>query len=677
MTSDTVTDSLGRTWQLGAALGRGSWGWSRSVRDPGGREAVLKVPYGPGEPADPEVCARVSREQAEFVQDHAFGLGGGGAGRVQSPRLEATVDLGGGRVGLVTPRYATLERRLDGGLPLSEALSIVQRIASSLADANRAHGNLKPSNVWLGERGEIVLADPCTASIASHGGGLRAPDGPGRAFLPPEAEHLGKDAACHDSWALCQILWTALLRQPAAAGVDKLALATAKDKAHAAFGQEGSNPRFRGRVAERLGALLSRGLAPDRTPSPPYRFESLRELSDRLAEVVALVRPRVVDVGRLLPPATAREAVFSDPKGVVQFSVTVGGTPGVADADDLVCGLQLTDLDKKDEEGRPLRVPVDDADVDVATHPSGRLRFQFSVPAVPPGRYRLRVAFAVKDGGDEPQVATTDFEVRPPPGYVPPPPPPEAAPAALPFPRLPRVADASDPPSDPPSEPEERLTDPGPDDEPLARPIEPLPRPAPRAAAPPARPEAEEATPVGAVIRFPRPIAPPEEDDEPPTVQVRRAPLTFAQPGAGPAPAGDGAPRFQVVPEPRDDDPLDTEELLQDTGDVPLPPRSIHTAVTVPPASVPTPMAPPMSAAGPGGRSIPPPAMYEQNPATEPDDVPGGEDLPGYGGRDGGWRGTVSAALELLRRDRYLSVGVAVAACLLLVLLVVLVLKLF
>lgn len=667
-----VTDSLGRTWQLGSTLGKGSWGWSRTVRDAAGRESVLKSPWGPGEVPDPAVCARIAREQVEFVQENAFGLGSSGAARVQSPRLEATVDLGDGRVGLIFPRYSTLEKRLEAGLPLAEALAVVQRIASALAEAGRAHGNLKPANVWFGERGEVLLSDPCTASVVTGVTSLRGADGSGRAFLPPEAG-AARLGPTHDTWALCQVLWTALMRQPAAQGVDKLLLTTARDKAHAAFSTEGSNPRFRARVADRLGALLSRGLSPDREPSPPYRFESLRELGDRLAEVVALVRPRVVDVGRLLPPSAARDSVFSDPKGEVSFSVTVGGTPGVADADDLVCGLQLTDLDKKDEEGRPLRVPVDDADVDVATHPSGRLRFQFSVPAVPPGRYRLRVAFAVKDGGDEPMVATSDFEVRPPPGYVPPPPPPVTSPSALPFPRAPRGSDAdADAPSDPFSDPStgghepERLTDPGDDDEPSPVRVAPA-GPTPLRAMAPHRDE--DATPVGAVIRFPRPIAPPEEDDdEPPTVQVKRAPGLIA---AGETPSGAAVtPRFQVVPETpaRDDEVLDTEELLQDTGDVVLPPRPV----------APRPAPPPAAPAPVGGQSIPPPALLDQNPVTEPDEpgvVPGGEDLPGYGARAAGWRGTVSAALDLLRRDRYLSMGVAIAFCLLFVLVATVLLK--
>ena len=36
---------------------------------------------------------------------------------------------------------------------------------------------------------------------------------------------------------------------------------------------------------------------------------------------------------------------------------------------------------------------------------AGRLRFKLGLPSVPPGRFRLRVAFAVRDSGEQPRVA--------------------------------------------------------------------------------------------------------------------------------------------------------------------------------------------------------------------------------------------------------------------------------
>jgi hypothetical protein len=44
-TGDTVTDSLGRTWQVGQPLGRGLWGGSWVLRGDNDAERVVKVAH--------------------------------------------------------------------------------------------------------------------------------------------------------------------------------------------------------------------------------------------------------------------------------------------------------------------------------------------------------------------------------------------------------------------------------------------------------------------------------------------------------------------------------------------------------------------------------------------------------------------------------------------------------
>ncbi|MCA9488487.1 MAG: hypothetical protein KC621_01145 [Myxococcales bacterium] len=664
--TDRVTDSLGRSWERGAPLGRGTWGRSYEIRAEGdGREAVLKVPLRredfPADVAVPDelvaACATIAREQAEQLQEAVAQPAT--PQTIGPPRLEATVDLGDGRVGLVLPRYATLARRLASGLPHADILKLAHRVAGSLTASHRAHGNLRPSNVLFGERGEVHLADPATPTLTRHLPAL-AEHAAASAWLPPEARKGTRVPAQRlDTWALTQMLWLSLMEQVAADGVDKLEVASARDRAHARFGSEGSNPRFRGRVAEREGALLSRGLSHDADPSPPYRFDTCRELADRVAEVLALIRPKVVDVGRLLPPSTAPDGVFVG-DGPVSFSVTVGGTPGVTDPDDLVCGLHLVDLDGPGDG----RVPVEDAAVDVQVHPSGRLRFALSLGGIRPGRYRLRVAFAVKDSGDEPQVALGEFQVRPPPGYVPPPAEP-SVPSAIPFPGGARQpADAAFP-----SEPgEERLTDPGEFEDRASDPGS-YPGPASVGRDPtsvgvdetPAT--AQEAEAPRVVHAFPRPVAPPTEPDPEPTPPPRPAPVVAP---ARPAPA------LRALPDIPEDEGLDTEELLADTDDA---------APVAPLPKPPTPASP-----SPHVSLPPPPPMLAdaaQAPAAgdPPSDVAFGDELPGYGdgaeigGRTSGMPAPLAAAVEILRRDRYLSLGVAVAASLLLVLSLTLLLK--
>jgi hypothetical protein len=445
-----VSDASGRSWTPGPALGRGTWGRSRLVHDPAGREAVLKEPLTAADfPADSPLpddllvgCATAAREQADLLEQGTQPF---------LPKLEATVELGGGRIGVVLPRYGTtLQRRLEAGLGLGEALRVVHRIALALSEAAAVHGNLRPTNVLFGERGEIWLADMVTTP-RPHGARLLEEAGV-RAWSPPEGAGGRAPSGRADTWALCQVLYAAAMETPdssagraprfaaegagegrtaeiqlAEPGLDKLALTVLKDHIHTRLAAEGTNPRFRARVADRMGALLSRGLSAEIDPSPPYRFATARELADRVFEVLALLRPRVVDVGKVLWPGHARDGVFQGGQPV-SLSVTVGCTPGVADADDLVCGLQLVNLDDRDGARRP----TDDAQITVAVHPSGRLRFQVALPDVPPGRYRLKVAFAVKDSGDEPQVVDGEISVRPPPGYVPPLPE-DPPPAALPF----------------------------------------------------------------------------------------------------------------------------------------------------------------------------------------------------------------------------------------------------
>lgn len=668
--TDRVTDSLGRSWERGAPLGRGTWGRSYEIRavGDGGREAVLKVPLRredfAADVAVPDelvsACAAIAREQIEQLQEavaqpaapHTIG----------PPRLEATVDLGEGRVGLILPRYATLARRMSSGLPHAEVLKLVHRVAGSLTATHRAHGNLRPSNVLFGERGEVHLADPATPTLTRHLAAL-AEHANAHAWLPPEARAGARVPAPRlDTWALTQLLWVSLMEQAAADGVDKLEVASARDRAHARFGTEGSNPRFRGRVAEREGALLSRGLSHDAEPSPPYRFDTCRELADRVSEVMALIRPKVVDVGRLLPPSSAPDGVFVG-DGPVTFSVTVGGTPGVTDPDDLVCGLHLVDLDGPGDG----RVPVEDAAVDVQVHPSGRLRFALTLGGIRPGRYRLRVAFAVKDSGDEPQVALGEFQVRPPPGYVPPPTEP-SAPSAIPFPGARRPASGVPSSAGFPSDPgEERLTDPGEFEDrasdPASFPGDPssIGRDPSSVGLDDTPATAQEAEAPRVVHAFPRPVAPPTEPDPEPTPPPRPAPVAAPRP----------QPALRALPDIPEDEGLDTEELLADTDDaapvapLPKPPTSPSPHVSLPPP-------PPMLAD----------AVHAPAAGDPPSDVVGfGDELPGYGegaeigGRTSGMPAPLAAALEILRRDRYLSLGVAVAASLLLVLSLTLLLK--
>jgi hypothetical protein len=556
--SDHLTDSLGRQWVLGPVLGRGSWGRSRVIRDVEGREMVLKEPLtGQDFPSDAplpeellEACKTCALQQIAMLEEGTQHF---------LPRLESTMVLPSGRVGLVVPRYATLERKLESGVPLVDLLRLVYRIALTLAETQTIHGNLRPSNVVFGERGEAFLTDLATRALAPHHGRLLDLAGHS-AWMPPEARGrpTAKPSSIWDTWALCQLIHAVLLLEPreprhdhsgrehsgrgeperklvlplVPGGLDKIAVTHLKDAVQARLVAEGTNPRFRGRVGDRLGALLARGLSPEHEPSPPYRFATARDFADRVNEVLALLRPRVVEIGKVLFPANAADGIFRHGTEI-SFSVTVGCTHGITDHDDLVCGLQLVDLDAPDPQSPEARKPVEDARLKLQVHPSGRLRFQLTIPEIPPGRFRVRVAFAIKDSGDEPQVAVGDLEVRPPPGYVPPKQEGNTG-APLPFrgqqatgqrPERPvakvRSAPAPEAPAPAPSQPAQlqpaqpQATSTG--SAILGTPRIPnVARPAPPAE--PREPHRPQPEPAGVVVGlFPRPVRPPDDELEEPT----------------------------------------------------------------------------------------------------------------------------------------------------------------
>ncbi len=363
-------------------------------------------------------CSAAANEQAKLLA---------GANVAYLPKIEARLMVEA-RPALLMHRYTSnLQRRLDAGMALADALRLVAAVTAKLKDGRRVHGNLRPSNVLLTDSGEPVLSDLATPATEAVIDRLEAIAPDRVRYRPPEATHQPRPG--WDSWSLCQVLYAAAMsRGPVddaspqqsrvgvpGEGVDKVEIATIKDRAVARLSAEYANGRFRTRLTDKLGAVLNRGLSPLAEPSPPYRFNDIASLLPRIEEITALLSPTVTDVGRILLGAAANQSIFKG-DDEVSFATSVECSAGITEHEDIVCGLQLIDIDA--ENGG--RVPVHDASFKVSKHPSGRLRFQFTIPGVPPGRYKLKTAFSVKDSDQVPQVAQGDFEVRPPPGYIPP-----------------------------------------------------------------------------------------------------------------------------------------------------------------------------------------------------------------------------------------------------------------
>lgn len=581
---DTVRDGQGNAYQVGQLLGRGLWGKSFVARrDANDQLFVLKVPLSPddlrGEGGAPEsffqACRDALMEEARLYEQ----------GQVPFlPRLEARFTAPDGQPALLLPRLGeSLERRIQEGLgigPLVDVLLAVARLVRQFAASNASgaplHGGIKPTNILFTDRGELLLSDAATPAVRRHIGTLSGLAG-GNPWLPPEIAGATSEPAwtpSADTWGLALILWRGIVGPEApiawpTRGLDKAAVGAVKDRLIQRMKAEDSNPRFHARLAERVGVLLSRALSLELAPSPPFRFARLDEFIQRLEEVAALIRPQVTSVGKVLHDRPAAHPWF-DTDEAVAFSVTVGATVGVEGREEIGVGIAVFDL------GKDSRIKDLDLGYTVDKHPSGRYRFAFRITGLVPGAYRARVAFAIRDSGQPPATAETEFEIRAAPGWVPPAEPPSTA-QPLPFHR--ETTGVTNPRLEPPSN--------------AVTPIAP-----PRAEVP--APRGSEPGRAEAPREEPPPPAPP-----PPVVRpiARPTPRTFELPSQADRP-GSGP----VDPEPT---PLRPRPVLPESSDPPPPKPPPPPAPTpVVPAGIASPLPPTPVAMGGAGQA--------EEPAFEP-----------------------------------------------------------
>lgn len=442
-TGDTVRDGQGATWQVGQFLGRGTWGRSWIVR----RESddatfVLKTSLGPedfrGEVAGADALYAASREA---VMEQARVLGE--ARHPFLPRLEARLTLGDGQPAYVVPRFAdTLEKRIHEGITFSQLVEVLVAVARLAQPMGSGHGGIKPSNVLFSERGEMFLADPATPAVHRNLHRFVAANPAAAMWYPPEFTETATEAAWTsgvDGWGLAMMVWRGavagdVVPNPPRHGLDKAAQVSLRDKLTDRMKTEDSNPRFHARFSERVAVLVARALSREAAPSPPFRFPRLDELTTRLEEVGALIRPSVSQVGKVLLDRPANKPWFSTDEEV-SYTCTVGTSAGVEGPEEIGVGLAVFDLDK-DERLKDLDLAYTVDKHPGAYGPTARWRFSFKIKGLGPGRYRIRIAFAIRDSGQPPATAEAEVTVTAAPGWVPKG---GAAPeaAAIPFPREP------------------------------------------------------------------------------------------------------------------------------------------------------------------------------------------------------------------------------------------------
>ena len=444
-TGDTVRDGQGATWQVGQFLGRGTWGRSWVIR----RESddltyVLKTALGPedfrGEIAGAEALFAASREA---VLEQARLLGE--ARHAYLPRLEARLTLGDGQPAYVIPRFSdSLEKRLNDGVTFFQLVESLVAVAKLVQPTPAGHGGIKPSNIFFSERGEIFLADPATPAVHRNLSRFVAANTATTAWYPPEYTESATDLAWSagvDAWGLAMMLWRGAVGgdvapNPPRNGLDKAAQVSLRDRLTDRMKTEDSNPRFHARFSERVAVLIARALSREASPSPPFRFPRLDELTTRLEEVGALIRPSVSQVGKVLLDRPANKPWFSTDEDIA-YTCTVGTSAGVEGPEEIGVGLAVFDLDK-DERLKELDLAYTVDKHPGAYGPTARWRFSFKVKGLGPGRYRIRIAFAIRDSGQPPATAETEVTVTAAPGWVPKG---EGAPeaAAIPFPREPEA----------------------------------------------------------------------------------------------------------------------------------------------------------------------------------------------------------------------------------------------
>lgn len=427
-TGDVVRDAQGRNYQVGPLLGRGLWGKSYLCRQTENDvEVVIKHPLRredfrgdvPLPDALLRACADAAAEEAKLLGAERYAF---------LPALHA--EHGADTPMVIVPRFnTTLERRIHQGCTLAEVLGVVISVMKLLAELGPGfgpHGNLRPTNVLLSDRGEVVLSDLATPAARKALASLRSLGLDPNPYLPPEAGLSdGPLPASVDSYAVAMILFRAIMTPRDGdsdgrlvinlprKGLDKAALVQLRDRAVERLKQEDSNPRFHARFADRIASVLNRAISEQTSPSPPYRFLNNEELLPRLEEIRGLIRPNVTTVGKVMLSRPPASEVFETDEEVA-FTVTVGVSVGVDSHEEIACGIAVFNAETN-ERIREVRCAYT-----VEKHPSGRYRFTFKLEKAEPGRYRCRLAFAIRDSGHAPTTAETELEVRAAAGYVPP-----------------------------------------------------------------------------------------------------------------------------------------------------------------------------------------------------------------------------------------------------------------
>jgi hypothetical protein len=411
-----LSDDKGKDWTIRDEVGSGTWGHTLSVTNHAGEQFLLKVPYreqenNEGSPlpdSAPETFNAISTESAAIAERGKFG-----------PRPVATISLESGGVGVVYQRHTTAQQLLDGGLGLAKIIDLALATCAKLASAPHLHGNLHPSNILI-DGDSVLLADPLTDTHKAYYSHIRHWQQSPNACLPPES---GAPHAGFDAWAICHFICLGITprderedqqRMLAKEGLSRINAQTLQELLLTAATAQGFNPIFAPKAVKQLVRLLTRGLSKNASPSPPYRFQGIEALQQRLTEVSDFLNPEITGLGTIHLGASASQDTFlSDTPPSLSISIAVSEAVTYLE---IQPGVRLVDLDSPAGE----RIQLEDLTYEVRQRVGDRIRYTFRLPLLNVARYRATLAFSLKSSGETPVTADIDFIIAATAGTLPP-----------------------------------------------------------------------------------------------------------------------------------------------------------------------------------------------------------------------------------------------------------------
>ena len=417
-----IRDDHGVTYRVGTLLGRGLFANTYTVRGEDGQEWVIKTSFTPQDvPPDLSHLVKISRA----ILDEQWKT----LSKLPSPHLLAPVRHFISEDG----RYCLVYHRNDSNINQHLAqINTVQDLLRFMTECTIAlshlpgglcpHGNIHPNNIfWNGKH--IQFMDPMTPMLRRHHQVLLEAKGFNKHTPPEYRKNTTRPVdwspgVYTDTYALCLLLIGQLTRgvenSIVTEGISPLLENNLTQSLELYLQQSpSSNPNFHQRVTHTLVRFLRRGLSHAFAPSPPYRFNSVREFQHRLQSITDLINPTISKVGPILFGGPLGSQTFD--QGVeIPFSCSIYTTPMLEDHEDITCGAIVYDLGRDNQ-----RVQNYDLWVEVSRAPDGKLRFQFGIEGLPPGHFQLILGFQINGSLAAPHSNSTEFQIVATPGYTP------------------------------------------------------------------------------------------------------------------------------------------------------------------------------------------------------------------------------------------------------------------